>query len=581
MRLLILFFVLMQLLWADKPEVCYSVSLLSAVNTTQNRLKLLKRYNASKECKILTIGSMLSVRCGCYRHLKKARQKLELLKKQGDYKNIIVAPTYRYRFEGVKKPKKVQMRATPTLAVTDSNVSDTMMKKKPQTAPVFKEDESSKQQPSNYEMIKLNDEPVDASQNTQTIDLTLLGRYLSNKNIYKHSPYFFALFESAYEGDNYTLSGGLGFQSINKNEELLINNLELKYFADEYTFRIGKMVRKVGVLDYFSLLDTLNPSRGEFFYDTQLNIKKVPLWMSSVDYFVNDEIKLSAFVQPLDTKHNSYRSVYVDYLLNQFVPEYFDNIFSGTTLGQEVYYPVYRDSLVPYLQDDIDAKAEGSKIYLNKLSFGFLTEYSDDIKRVGILYGNRYSEIPMIKIDQNLLDAAIAYKEGNSPGGALINYIASGDYDLIKSVKDFRYQEGGIYAESTVGSYGVRAELMYRDKVPLLNKYSGLASVGFAVDKLFHSVYNVLETQYLYLERYHKSAYISMLRTRFERDSFWIFSGYFENSLIASRVDTKEEYAIVPNYTISYKQIDLSIGALFSKNNPKTNTLNLLLRGKF
>jgi len=584
MRLLILFFLLLQLSSADEPKVCYSVSLLSAVNTTQNQLKLLKKYSSSKECKILTIGSMLSVRCGCYKRASKARQKLDLLKKRGNYKNIIVAPTYRYRFEGVKKPKKVGVVVPIIPSVKELNIT---VKTEPKQAAIVvkeklpveppKEDEIS-QQTSNHKMIALHEEPYTESKEEPIIDATLIGRYLSNKNVYTHSPYFFALFESEYEGDNFTLSGGLGFQSIEKNEELLINHLELKYFGDNYTFRIGKMVRKSGVLDYFSLLDTLNPSRAEFFYDTQLNIKKVPLWMSSIDYFLNDEIKLSAFIQPLDTKRGSYRGIYTDYILNQFVPEYF---FTDDALNQEVYYPIYRDSLAPYLQDDIDAKVEGSKIYLNKLSFGFLAEYSDDRKKIGILYRNRYSEVPMIKIDQNLLDAAIAYHDGKSPNDALIKYITSGDYELIKSVKDFRYQEGGIYGESTLGSYGVRAELAYRDKVPLFNNYSGLASVGFAVDKIFHSVYNVLETQYLYLDRYHKSAYISMLRTRFDRDTFWIFSGYFENSLIASQVDTKEEYFIAPSYTISYKQIDLSIGGLLSQNNSKTNTLSLLLRGKF
>jgi hypothetical protein len=341
------------------------------------------------------------------------------------------------------------------------------------------------------------------------------------------------------------------------------------------------MVQKVGVLDYFSFLDIINPSRSEFFYDSQRTIKKIPLWMSSIDYFVNDEITLSAFVQPYDTKHASYTNVYVNYMLNQFIPEYYKNIFTQEPLGSEVFYPVYKNALVPYLSEDIHNKSSGSKIYLDKLSFGLISEYSNDVLKLGATYFNRYSEIPMIRVDQNLLDAAKAYDRGENPSEELVNYVESGDYDPIKSVDEFRYQQYGLYGESTYKSFGLRAELAYRDKIPLFNNYSALYSAGFAVDKLSKYVYNVVETQYFYLQRYQKSAYISMLRSRFKRSTFYKFSGYFENSLIASKIDTLEEYSLAPRYVLSYKSFDLALEGLFSKNNKKTDTLSILLRGRF
>ena len=577
MRILVLLFLLMLLLEAKQSESCYSISLLSAVNSSQNRLKLLQKYADSKECKVLEIGKMLSVRCGCYDALHEARKRLDSIQKNSAYRHAVIAPTYRYRFtpEQKKEVSKAKVKKVVKIAIVlDTNKTKKIEAKlAPVSVPI----------PETVDELHLDkmDEVTQESAATASIDATLIGRYVSNKNVYKHAPYFFALFESEYEADNFIISGGLAYQSREQNEELLINNLEFKYFGDNYTFKIGKMVQKVGVLDYFSLQDTLNPTRAEFFYDTQLNIKKIPLWMSSVDYFVNDSIKLTAFVQPYDAKHSNYRGVYVDYLLNQFIPQYYKDVFRAKPLGEDVFYPVYANSLVPYLQEDINDKSADSKIYLNKLSFGFISEYSDTTKKIGVLYFNKYSEIPMIRVDQNLLDAAIAYDNGKNPSQELVNYATSGDYEPIKSVEDFRYQQYGIYGETTYKSYGFRAELGYRDKIPLFNNYSGLASVGFAVDKLSDFAYNALETEYVYLQRYHKSAYISMLRTRFKRSIFSYFSGYFENSLIAAQIDTQAEYSIAPRYVLSYKDFDLAFEGLLSQNNKSTNTFSLLLRGKF
>jgi len=586
MRILVVLILPFLFLYAKERESCYSISLLSVKNNPDNRLKLLKKYAHSDECKILEIATMLSVRCGCYDTLSQARQKLESMQRKGAYKRAIIAPTYRYRFqseikEDVKKKIKKVTKETKVQAIKTPKKKP-QKERKPEELPKESLIETTQYMPDEATMDIIDEiDDFEMQNEEQSIDATMIGRYLSNKDVYKHSPYFFALFESGYETESLSINGGLAFESRNKNEELLINTLELKKFGDNYTFKIGKMVQKVGVLDYFSFLDILNPSRAEFFYDTQLNIKKVPLWMSSLDYFVNDEVKLTAFIQPYDTKHASYGGVYVNYMLNQFIPEYYKDVFTQEPLGREVFYPVYTNSLVPYLTQDIEDKSADSKIYLDKLSFGFLSEYSDETKKIGLLYFNKYSEIPLIRVDQNLLDAAIAYDNGENPSEELVHYLQSGDYEPVKSVEEFRYQQVGLYGETTYKSFGLRGELAYRDKIPLFNNYSGLASVGFAVDRLSEMVYNAVETQYFYLQRYHKSAYISMLRSRFKRSTFYKFSGYFENSLIASKIDTKEEYSIAPRYVISYKEFDLAFEGLLSKNNQKTNTFSLLLRGRF
>jgi len=573
LRLLVLFFLPFLLLYAKEMQTCYSIALLSAQKTSQNKLKLLKRYGDSKTCKILEIGKMFSVRCGCYAAFAEARMQLENLQADdAKYKTALITSTYRYRFEEKQKPleKKVPLPKTvpiKTIVVHQSikKVEKKKVQKKEKIVPVVFE--------SIGESSQSDSQPV--------IDATILGRYVSNKKVYKGAPYFFALIESQYEKDDFSIEGGVAFESIQKNEELLINSLVLRKFTQHYTFNIGKMVQKVGVLDYFSLLDIVNPSRSEFFYDTKLTIKKVPLWMSSVDYYINDEITLTLFVQPYDTKHASYQNVYVNYMLNQFIPAYYKNVFKQEPLGRDVFYPLYANTLVPYLTEDIHNKSLGSKIYLDKLSYGAIAQYSNDSMKLGATYFNKYSEIPLIRVDQNLLDAAIAYDNGKNPSEELVYYVESGDYEPIKSVHEFRYQQYGLYGESTYKSFGLRAELAYRDKIPLFNNYSALYAAGFGVDKFTDLVYNALETQYLYLQRYHKSAYISMLRSRFRPTTFYKVSGYFENSFILSKIDSSEEYSIAPRYVITYKGFDLAIEGLFSKNNKDTNTLSLLLRGQF
>jgi hypothetical protein len=574
MRYIIFFTFYFFSLYAKSSDACYSVSLLSVADTQYNKEALLKNKYPLASCKIMSISDMLTVRCGCFEKMSEARQSTDFIKKRYKYP-VQIVPTYRYRFA---EPKKLQNKPVEVKKRVQKQKQRVAVKTKKVVQPVLKTAVPTVQK-------EIKPKPLTSSQrHTESlghIDLTLLARYLSNEEFYKHSPYYFALVESDYQGDDYSIYGGLGFQSKEENEVLLINHLYGEYFGDDYTFKIGKMVQKIGVMDYFSILDTVNPSREEFFDDSQLEIKKIPLWMSSIDYFIQDTVKLTAFIQPYDAKHQNYTGPYVNYLLYQFIPQYYKDFFAQEPLGKELLYPLYRDSLVPYIKNDVQNKSAKEQIYWDKLSYGFVSEYSNDNLKIGALYCNRYSEIPMIKIDQNLLNAALAYDNGENPSADLANYIESGDYDLIKSVQEFRYQQFGLYGETTVHSFGLRTELGYRDKVPVFNEYSGLISAGGAIDYLASSVYNAFEMQYIYLEKYQKSAYIAMLRTRFSKQMLWRFSWYFENSLLAAQVDTFNEYSIAPNLTISYKQIDLSLQGIVSQKNVKTNTLSILLRGRF
>lgn len=413
------------------------------------------------------------------------------------------------------------------------------------------------------------------------IEATLLGRYMSNQSFFKNSPYAFVLFDTEYENDAWKISGGVFGENGEDHPDFPINHLYVDYFGEDSHFRIGKSVAKVGVLDHFSLLDTLNPIRLKFFDDQKINIKRVPLWMAQADFSPIEELKLSFFVQPYDNKYQDYTGYYVNYALNQFIPQHYQELFAQEPLGQEIFVPVYNNAISPFIANDIESKKSSESWKLGTTAFGFGSEYTNENGKFGFLYFNRYSEIPMITVDQNLLDAAIAYDNGESPASDLTDYIASLDLDPIKSVRGFRYQQAGIYAETTTDEYGIRGEVAFRDKIPLLNTYGSVASVGFAIDHLAPSLYYAFEAQYLYLDEYHENAMIAMLTTKFDPFSFAWFRAHFENRVITTASSYTTDIAINPSFYIEYDRTELVLQGIVSQDNSEANTISILLRSSF
>lgn len=425
-------------------------------------------------------------------------------------------------------------------------------------------------------------EEVEASKDKTYIEATLIGRYMSNKTFFSNSPYGFVLFDTEYGEDNWKISGGVFGEKGLPHPDLPINHLYVDYFGDNTHFRIGKMVAKVGVLDYFSMLDTLNPIRLEFFDDPKVNIKRVPVWMAQADYTPVDELKLSFFIQPYDSKYQDYSGYYVNYALNRFVPQHYHEFFQQNPIGQDIFAPVYYNAISPFVSHEIESKKPSEPFNANNLSLGLGAEYTNDNGKFGFLYFNRYSEIPLIRVDQNLLDAAILYDKGEDVSPALSNYLASMDLDPIKSVQGFRYQQAGVYVETTTDSYGIRAEAAIRDKVPLLNTYGSVGSFGFAIDHLSaSSTYYALEAQCLHLSKYNKNAIIGMFTTKYEPVSFSVFRGHFENRLIGAAVDSMADIALNPSFSIEYDRTDLVFQGIVSANNSESNSISILLRSSF
>jgi hypothetical protein len=588
--LIILLFAVISLS-ADSKETCYTVQLLSSSNA-EKKFNLLKKNSYPDSCKVMEIGESLSVRCGCFEKKFLAKMKQHELKK--NYNNATVVSTYKYRFnkETVLDYKEKnataphEQRQDESLSQNDDKqnlyVQQRDLTKQSSDSAIdyiFQTDANALAQNTQLERKKLRENTQ--ADSTDYIDLTLIGRYMSNDTYFTQSPYAFVLFDTEYNFENWKIAAGVYGQKDKTAPDLPINHLFAEFFGDKFHFKIGKMVEKVGVLDYFSMLDTLNPIRFEFFDDSNINIKRIPLWMAHLDYYPTETLKLSFYAQPFDSEHQDYTGHYVNYVLNQFVPQHYDEFFEQDPIGEQIYSPVYYNAISPFLAQDVESKLPSSSMKLENTSVGFCAEYSDDSKKMGFIYFNRYTEIPLIRVDQNLLNAAIHYKNGESVSQDFIDYLASLDLDPIKSIEGFRYNQAGLYVETTVGSYGLRGEAAYRDKIPLLNNFGSVSSLGFAVDYLASSVYYALETQYIHLDPYNKDSFIAMFTTKFDPVVFYSLRGHFENRFIGAAVDTTKDVAVNPSYIIEYDQTSLILQAIASNKNRDTNTVSILVRSVF
>lgn len=422
---------------------------------------------------------------------------------------------------------------------------------------------------------------ISPSKEPTLIEATALGRYMNNNNFFTNSPYGFLLFETNYAQEEWSFAGGVFAQKGLPYPDIPLNHLYVDYYDEDFHFRIGKTFAKIGVLDHFSMLDTLNPIRLEFFDDPKMTIKRIPLWMIQTDIEPYQDLKLSFFVQPYDSEHQDYTGFYVNYMLDRFVPQHYPEFFAQDPIGQTIFAPLYYNAISPFIAHDIESKKSSGRWRGSNTSLGFVAEKTDENQKIGFVYFNRYSEVPLIRVDQNLVNAALTYENGGNAVYDLSEYLASLDLDPIKSVQGFRYNQVGIYAETTLDSYGIRAEASYRDKIPLINSYGTLTSLGFSVDHLDEGIYNAFETQWIHLDEYNANAYIAMLTTKFEPFFYSSFKAHFENRLIGAHVDFATDVAFNPGFVLEYNDTILSLQGMISRHNNETNGISLSVRTVF
>jgi len=96
MRLIIFLFILISEVYAKSSQSCYTVQLQSALYSQESLQRLTKKEFPS-ECSLMRISNTLTVRCGCYEDIDKAKKELPKYKQK--YKYAYLATSYKYRFK--------------------------------------------------------------------------------------------------------------------------------------------------------------------------------------------------------------------------------------------------------------------------------------------------------------------------------------------------------------------------------------------------------------------------------------------------------------------------------------------------
>jgi len=110
-RVIIGLFFLVSTLVAEDKESCYTVQLVSAF-ASEDSMSRLKNEEFPSSCKLMKISQNLTVRCGCYEKIAKAKKSLHKLKP--NYKYAYIATTYKYRFTD-KNTLRTQMNKEPKI----------------------------------------------------------------------------------------------------------------------------------------------------------------------------------------------------------------------------------------------------------------------------------------------------------------------------------------------------------------------------------------------------------------------------------------------------------------------------------
>ena len=125
MKVLLLILILTISVFAKK-ETCYSVQVASEYRF-QNYDLVNKNYYP-KECKYMTIGRVLVVRCGCFKDENQAKKRLQILKK--DYENAEVLKIYKQNYLKAKKvTNKVKKKKKKKIKINNNLSTKEILKK--------------------------------------------------------------------------------------------------------------------------------------------------------------------------------------------------------------------------------------------------------------------------------------------------------------------------------------------------------------------------------------------------------------------------------------------------------------------
>ncbi|WP_127470897.1 hypothetical protein [Thiomicrorhabdus aquaedulcis] len=455
-------------------------------------------------------------------------------------------------------------------------------------------EQSSNQQPANNESL----EPISNLDTTEQlksdtpswvkevdVNGALFYRNLEDETIFNDSA--LGLIEADYAGDTYEVQAGLVYEN-SLESSLKINSLSFKSYHDNavrnqhYDFQLGKFVTKVGVLDYLSLLNTYNIPRVQYYDETNPNLRFVPAWMGKLDIYPDTDSTVSLHLQPFDPEYVALWGRGQQFGLNAVVPYLLTNTGNEDLdlIGNAILVPVYENGAKTALNRYIDSKVQeiDSDMYNSTMGVSYLINQQHNT--YGVSFVNGVSKAPLIKIDPNLI-AAVGLLVGEDKQAYLDDFVLQADNAPIKSIDYFRYNQAGLFYETTLAQLGLRAEITHQDKFPLLNELSNLTTLGVGIDHK-GMVYNNLELQYFNFNERNLAAYYAVWALKldpFNLGGSWKL--HLKNTLAYGKFDNTDIATTLPSVTFSYDTLDIALEYLAHSRQeftPDTATVAVKLR---
>jgi hypothetical protein len=418
-----------------------------------------------------------------------------------------------------------------------------------------------------------------------TLKETQLLRIPTRSESYTDSPYLFTMLEGNYLADSYTAEAGIAISSSGSEKGVGINHLSVTWYGDDYDLRAGKSVVKLGVLDHMSTLDTVSPYRGAFFDDPNVYIRRIPEWMAAVNYYYDDRLQLKGLLQAYDRSRQDLSSFYLRFVLDSGLPLYMESLSRQTpaaeALTREIFLPVYNESISPALYEHIRSKYDGDDGQVDQMLVGVTAEYVFDTVTAGAVWVNRYGEVPLVVLDENLTAAAEAYGNGEAYLDAIYDYLEQNDLDPIKGMEGYRYNMWGAYFETTYETFGIRGEVTLRDKVPALSRFSTLSTVGLGIDTKSRGAYHNLEFQWVRLGEYDVNMLAGILATFYDWERRGALEWRFSHYLMMGYYGGHKEIALHPELLLRYEPFELQLQLLISKKSSRSNTGMITLGMRF
>lgn len=382
------------------------------------------------------------------------------------------------------------------------------------------------------------------------------------------------LLELKTHTENSDFEIGIAFDNI--DNEPSINQLSYTEYFDDYEIKIGKFVSKIGVLDFFSSIDIFNTTRIQYYDEESISLRKKASLLGQVNYFIDENNTINLIVAPFDNSRRDFFDRSIGLSLNSVIPFYLVNSGNETIdlIAEPVLLPSYNNGAKQATNNYINSKLPKENLALNTTTFAVNYLSFHNQATFGAVYVNGYSNLPFINIDEQLI-AAVENLNRVDQEEYINAYLQKEDNQPIKSIEYFRYNLVAAYIETTWNSLGLRAEISYRDKFPIINSLTEQISVGLGVDHK-DKVYNNLEIQYFYIPEQSIRSYYAIWQLRFDTFRVGEWEAYFEQTSTYAAYEKEEVFGFVPSLKFRANNLDISLEYLLHSKQEWVDNVALL-----